>query len=317
MGNEKTNPEAIRLELKSLVENFAVELKKQNLRSKVLALVEVLKKVRELGKSLIPLGTRAGAREHILLYFKKYPYTIIEGDELLVVSGIQEYARRIRELKVEYGWAIISGDAAKEMAREGDFPLPNIDVTDMKPTHYILISETQDTEAAYRWNVAHDIRKRKDGVRAKLLEYLKHNEGKPVTGEELRYVARGATEWARRIRELRTEQGWQITTKNTGRPDLPVGTYVLESSRQSPEHDRNISDSVRGAVFRRDDYACTICGWKHADWNRSDPRHLELHHKKEHARGGENTEENLVTLCTVCHDRVHAEQNEKKRKRSS
>ncbi|WP_323985578.1 HNH endonuclease [Klebsiella aerogenes] len=32
---------------------------------------------------------------------------------------------------------------------------------------------------------------------------------------------------------------------------------------------------------------------------------LELHHIEHHADGGENTLENLITLCNVCHDEVH------------
>ncbi len=126
-----------------------------------------------------------------------------------------------------------------------------------------------------------------------------------LSGEELRYVANDKTEWARRVRELRTEFGWPITTKNTGRPDLAVGAYVLESLRQSPEHDRKIPDPVRAAVMRRDDYRCKKCTWSHKEWNPSDPRHLELHHIRQHAKGGQNTEENLITFCTICHDEVH------------
>ena len=135
--------------------------------------------------------------------------------------------------------------------------------------------------------------------------------GQPVTGEELRYISRNKSDWPRRTRELRTEFGWPIITRNTGKPDLPVGVYVLERNRQSPVHDRNIPDPVRGKVLQRDGYACTKCGWTHTTWNRSDPRSLELHHKKHHVVGGENTAENLITLCTVCHDDLH--RREKKR----
>ena len=131
------------------------------------------------------------------------------------------------------------------------------------------------------------------------------NVGKPISGEELRYVAKERTEWARRVRELRTEEGWPILTKFTGRSDIEVGVYVLESDRQIPKHDRGIDDDVKGKVLRRDDYRCRDCGWNYTLWNRSDPRHLELHHKIAHVRGGENTPDNLITLCNTCHDKVH------------
>ncbi|MGH9338154.1 MAG: HNH endonuclease [Acidobacteriota bacterium] len=74
---------------------------------------------------------------------------------------------------------------------------------------------------------------------------------------------------------------------------------------QSPEHDRHIPDEIRREVLRRDRYQCRKCNWSHDEWNRGDPRHLELHPLKHHARGGPNIEENLITLCTVCHNVEH------------
>ena len=95
-------------------------------------------------------------------------------------------------------------------------------------------------------------------------------------------------------------------TRMTGRPELPVGCYVLERDRQGPPHDRKIPDAVRGAVLRRDNYACQKCQWSYSLLNPSDPRFLELHHRKQHVDRGENVEENLITLCNICHDRIHA-----------
>lgn len=301
----KNSAESIRRELQTLISNFEEELKKEELRPKVLFLVRFLGKFRELGVALSDNTTRTSARQRILHYFKKYPLTIINGDELSIISGIQEYARRVRELRVQFGWSIVSGLTVKEMYQEGEFLLEIIKIEDIKPDDYILISEVQDENAAYRWNVANDIRKSEESMRNKILSYLKLNVGRPVTGEELRYVANDKTEWARRVRELRTEYGWPVVTKSSGAPDLPIGTYLLESLRQSHEHDRIIPDPVRGRVLRRDKYKCTKCAWDKTLWDKSDPRHLELHHVKEHAKGGENTEDNLITLCTVCHDEIH------------
>lgn len=302
---KKGDTEQLRLELMGLIVNFEMELKKGGLREKVLALVPAFQKLRDLGKSLVGSENASSARARILFYFKRYPLMIINGDELLVVSAIQEYARRVRELRVQFGWSIVSGNTAREMQQEGEFSRGEIDVSAMKPDDYVLLSDKEDREAAHRWNIANDIRKRRDGVRSKILDYLKENVGIAVTGEELRYVAGDKTEWARRVRELRTEYGWPIVTKNTGRPDLAVGVYLLESLRQSPEHDRRIPDSVRGLVLRRDGYKCVKCGWAHSEWSRSNPRHLELHHVREHAKGGENSEANLIAICTVCHDDLH------------
>ena len=178
----------------------------------------------------------------------------------------------------------------------------------MGPDDYLLLSDKQDKEAAYRWKLANTIRKKKGNVHDKVIEFMRQNIGKGVSGEELRYITKNQSDWARRIRELRTQLGWRIVTKSTGRPDLPVGVYVLESEKQSEPHDRKIPDEVRTEVLERDKYRCVRCGWHQGKWDPADPRHLELHHKKHHAKGGENTAENLLSLCNKCHDKVHREE---------
>ncbi|MBE0448946.1 MAG: HNH endonuclease, partial [Actinobacteria bacterium] len=107
---ERTDPEYFRAEVETLIKNFEHELSSDSLRSKVLALVPVFHSLRDLGKALLPHGNdTSSARDRILFYFRKYSGTVIDGDELMVVSGIQEYARRIRELRVQFGWSIASG----------------------------------------------------------------------------------------------------------------------------------------------------------------------------------------------------------------
>ncbi|MDH4163473.1 MAG: HNH endonuclease [Nitrospirota bacterium] len=301
----ETKPETIRVQLIELLAHFEDQLRKGDLRRKVLSLISAFHLLRDLGSSLIPREEASAARDRILAYFRKYPLLVIHGDELMVVSGIQDWPRRIRELRREYGWAIASGVTVQEMIAEDEINVKGLVEASLKPEEYILLDKEQDREAAHRWKIANDIRKKSGGVHAKILEFLRSNVGRPVTGEELRYVTNDKSEWARRVRELRTEQGWPILTRNTGRPDLPIGSYLLEKDRQSPAHDRKIPDPVRRAVLVKDKYTCQKCRWTHEQWNPSDPRHLELHHKEHHAKGGENTKENLITLCVVCHDAVH------------
>jgi hypothetical protein len=303
--SQQEKPEEIRGELVTLLTNFKNLLRENNLREKVQALVPIYHHLRDLGCSLIPKNLAASARQRILFYFQKYPFAVIPGDEIMVIAGIGEWARRLRELRVQFGWAIVNGVTAKEMSAEGGFPLEHVDVAKLGPDDYILVSERQDKMAAHRWNVANVIRREDLSVRDKILKFLRANVGGDVSGEELRYVAGDKTEWARRVRELRTEEGWPIVTKSTGRPDLSVGAYVLEADRQTPAHDRDIPDEIRCEVLVRDHYTCQKCKWTHAQWNPSDPRHLELHHVKPHAAGGANTAANLITLCNVCHDVIH------------
>ena len=303
-------PEELRQSLVELLTNFAEELQKEDLREKVVALVPAFHKLRDLGSSLIPQSEAASARERIIAYLKQYPRVVIDGDELMVVSGINEWARRVRELRVQFGWWIYSGVTFNQMAQNPDdeamFRTIEINPKTIRPDQYVLMREEQDRDAAHRWNVLNEIRKKKVSVKEKIIEYLRKNVGTPVTGEELSYLAGNTKEWARRVRELRTEDGWPIATKNTGRNDLPVGVYVLEEDRQAYEHDRIIPDPIRVAVLERDGFKCTCCGWSRDKLNRDDPRKmLELHHKQQHKDGGENTIENLITLCNVCHDDVH------------
>ena len=300
----QTNPEVVRRDLEELIRNFESHLRTGDLRPKVLALIPIFHSLRNLGKALIPHALASAARDRILYYFQQYPRVVINGDELLVVSGIQEYARRLRELRVQQGWSIASGVTIKEMCEAETDEVPD-ELKLMKPDDYVLLRDTQDRDAAHRWHLANSIRKERLSVRDKILKFMRASVGQGVTNEELRYVARDKTEWARRVRELRTELGWPVVTKTTGRPDLDIGVYVLQADRQSPEHDRTIPDDVRRSVMRRDKYKCQKCGWSHEEWNPSDPRHLEIHHMKHHAKGGTNAEENLLTLCTSCHDVVH------------
>lgn len=90
----------------------------------------------------------------------------------MVVAGISEYARRVRELRVQYGWKILTGVTLQTMSREEIKYLFETENIKLKPDQYILISDMQDTEAAYRWNVANDIRKQGYSVRDKILKWL-------------------------------------------------------------------------------------------------------------------------------------------------
>lgn len=58
----------------------------------------------------------------------------------------------------------------------------------------------------------------------------------------------------------------------------------------------NIPNDVRKAIYRRDGYACALCG---------DPRHLHIHHAIPRSSGGGNSPRNLITLCRYCHSMAH------------
>lgn len=300
-------------QINNLLGHFEAKLSDPDLREKVIALVPAIDALRDLGSGLIDPAGKMAAKTRIIKYLKKYPFMVIDGPELAVVSGIGEWARRVRELRKQDGWSIYTGVTIKEMAEDNEADLNSIqdiigsDPLKLKPSQYILISITQDREAAFRWKTLNDIRKSKGGMKNKMLDYFRKNVGHVVTGEELKYLVGENSTWARRVRELRTEDGWPIVTKMQGRPDLNVGEYLLEEDRQAPPHDRNIPDDVRIQVLERDGFTCTHCGWTREQLRREDPRKfLELHHLTHHKDGGANDLENLKTYCNVHHDDIHA-----------
>ncbi|MCJ7543825.1 MAG: HNH endonuclease, partial [Phycisphaerae bacterium] len=269
-----------------------------SLRQKVLRLVEVRHTVNKLGVTVsVSHGLSAtSARDRIRIYLSENVGVVLEGEELAVVSGISEYARRIRELRVEHGYRILTGAS----------PDPNSGV-ELSPDEYLLISPEPDQDAARRWAIANRIRRSEQGSRDRVLHFLQENVARVVTTEDLAYVAKGAKEFARRIRELRTEEGYAIATRFTGRPDLRMGEYVLLSAdRVAEPHDRQIPLEVQREVYERDCNTCTLCGWNTSQWSEGDPRILELHHMTAHVSGGANVAANLKVLCSRCHDGVHA-----------
>ncbi len=55
-------------------------------------------------------------------------------------------------------------------------------------------------------------------------------------------------------------------------------------------------EDMRQQVLRRDGWRCQSCG---AISN------LEVHHKELRSRSGDDSEQNLITLCAVCHWLAH------------
>ena len=302
-------------EVQTLLNNFEAYLAGDyDVRCRVIALAPAYDALRSVGISLVPGQMRSSARERILQYMLRYPETVLDRTELAVVAGIEEWAGRIRELRVQFGWDILTGVTIKELAEDSPEEMAGlkevlgVDPSLLKTDQYVLLSTEQDRDAAFRWRTLNDLRKRQGGVKSKIIDYLRMNVGRAVTGEELKYLARDASEWARRVRELRTEEGWPVVTRQTGRPDLPVGVYLLERDEQAEPHDRQIKDDVRVAVLTRDSFRCQYegCGWTQSEARPDDPRrNVELHHIQHHRHGGSNTADNLITLCNVHHDVVH------------
>lgn len=65
---------------------------------------------------------------------------------------------------------------------------------------------------------------------------------------------------------------------------------------------------LRQDVFKRDQGKCVLCKKELILNSRKHdraPNKANIHHINPRTSGGEDTEENLVTLCTKCHYAVH------------
>lgn len=71
----------------------------------------------------------------------------------------------------------------------------------------------------------------------------------------------------------------------------------------------------RGHILRRDNFSCQKCGELHVKYSPYDvplpttDGELDVHHKIRVADGGDDSPENLVTLCRKCHKEIHREES--------
>jgi 5-methylcytosine-specific restriction endonuclease McrA len=60
--------------------------------------------------------------------------------------------------------------------------------------------------------------------------------------------------------------------------------------------DPELYERLRHQVLRRDGWRCQCCGAR---------SNLEVHHKTFRSHGGDDSEQNLLTLCARCHSLLH------------
>lgn len=233
-------------------------------------------------------GSGQGARSLILQHLRERVGVAVTGAELREVSGIQEWARRVRELRTEEGYRIAESDGT-----------------------YTLLEAEPDAAAAAKWSELHAIRAGSGGARGRIERLFLARIGEIVTLEELHYVAK-TREVSRRVRELRDEAGLRISSQHD-RPDLRPDEYVLETKERLSPNERQVAPATREAILKRDRYSCVKCGRVPAPgvW-------LEIDHLLERSAGGGDEPANLQTLCNSCHSAKtgrHLETRRKQRRR--
>jgi Helix-turn-helix domain len=143
------------------------------------------------------VGT-TGARSRIIRYLQLRLNQTVTKEELSGVAGIYEWARRIRELRVDQGWAIQSSVTRR----------------DLRAGEYVLELDHPDAELSRNWTVARQMRKLKTlgglpSPKTRVLEFLKAIYPSSADAEQVAHVAGSAKLRDRCLAEL-ADDGWSI-----------------------------------------------------------------------------------------------------------
>jgi 5-methylcytosine-specific restriction endonuclease McrA len=146
---------------------------------------------------------------------------------------------------------------------------------------------------------------RKPGSKERIRQFLLANVGRVITSIEIRDAAGSdVSEWARRVRELREDEGWPILTHNDN-AGLKPGQYLLEEAppkKSDVTFSRSISAKLRARVLDRNGFTCQMCGLTPGEIDPETGRKVRLHigHIVDKNIGGKEELSNLRTLCSTC-----------------
>jgi hypothetical protein len=103
--------------------------------------------------------------------------------------------------------------------------------------------------------------KRRDGSKEKVKRFFLANIGRVIGTQELYEASGRKSNYARRARELREEEGWPILTHNDT-TDLKPGQYLLKKAPPAigVKFSREISTRLKAGVLDRNGFTCQMCG---------------------------------------------------------
>jgi hypothetical protein len=145
---------------------------------------------------------------------------------------------------------------------------------------------------------------KKPGSKQLILEFFMQNLGKVLESRDIQVASGGASEWARRVRELRNEDGYQILS-HKDRADLKPNQYLLETITRVPAFKREISKETRAWVLERNGYTCQMCGLAAGDpdpFGSNRTVRLTMGHIVDKSKGGDDKPGNLRAVCTNCNE---------------
>jgi len=145
---------------------------------------------------------------------------------------------------------------------------------------------------------------KRESAKDRLKRFLRLHVGEVVTAKQLQEAAAPVSEWARRIRELRDEEGWAILSHHDA-DDLKPGEYRLQTAPNEIldiRFQRGMSQRLRAEVFDRNGFTCQMCGLTPGDIDPETNRKVRLHvgHVVDKKLGGLDELDNLRTLCSSC-----------------
>ena len=145
---------------------------------------------------------------------------------------------------------------------------------------------------------------RKPSSKQLILDFFLQNVGKILESRDIQRASGGAVEWARRVRDLRGEDGYQILS-HRDRANLRPGQYLLETTQRLPAFRRDISKETRAQVLERNGYTCQMCGAAAGDpdpFGGTRTVRLTMGHIIDKSKGGDDTPQNLRAVCTNCNE---------------
>lgn len=149
--------------------------------------------------------------------------------------------------------------------------------------------------------------------KGRIRKYLLDNVGNTVTSERIARVS-GIKQYARRVRELRNEEGFIIDSTRT-RSELSQNEYFVREIQDDFNEKSRISVKARKKQIDRQ-ASCEICG-RHRDHR--DVKYIEVDHIESFIDFDDpeavNDPENLRTLCNDCHHGKSAADNIANRRR--
>ena len=138
-------------------------------------------------------------------------------------------------------------------------------------------------------------------ARDRIRDFFRQKVGKVVTTKQIRRVA-GISEYARRIRELRSDEGMQIQSHHDA-ADLKLGEYRLISLEPlNVRISHKVDKAQRMRILERNGFMCSLCGLSASDPDPDNPARKVWLHVDHIDPDGPSTDDNLRVTCNLCNE---------------